>query len=75
MVKGVVFSTIEEDSISLWQHGIDNAAKAVQNQLGIQAVPTYILLDSNRKILERFNGRWKGQEDIDKTIRQILHEN
>jgi thiol-disulfide isomerase/thioredoxin len=59
---------IEVESMYNFYHGIDDSLKSIQTQLGIFAIPTYILLNNKMEIVGKFNSRWKGQQDLDKFL-------
>lgn len=63
---------IHDDKINIWHHGLDNINKTIQNSLGIFDIPTFILINEKLEVIGRFNGRWKGQEDIRKAILSYL---
>ncbi len=63
---------IYDDNINIWHHGVDNTDKTIQNSLGVYAIPTFILINENLEVIGRFNGRWKGQEDLRKAIISYL---
>lgn len=63
---------IYDDNIDSWYHGVDNSFKTIQNSLGISGIPIFILVNENLEIIGRFNGRWKGQEDLRKAIISYL---
>ena len=59
---------IKEDKVDIWYQAIENEKKPIQAQLGVFAFPTYILLNDRLQIIGKYNGRWKGQSDLEKTI-------
>ena len=61
-------NAINDDNIDIWYHGIDNQKKSISLQLGVYAFPTYILLNDRLQIIGKYNGRWKGQADLEKRI-------
>lgn len=63
---------IKADNIEEWHHVIDNKDKITKNKLGILDIPVYILVDKDLRVIDRFNGRWKGQEDLVKIINECL---
>lgn len=63
---------IKDDNIEEWYHVIDTKDKITKSKLGILDIPLYILVDKNLRVIDRFNGRWKGQEDIIKTISEYF---
>jgi len=68
-------TAIDEDKIGLWYHGIENPNETIQAKFGVYAIPTFILLNDKMQILGKFNGRWKGQEDLEKAVVKYLKTN
>ena len=63
---------IQEDGINIWYNGIDDERKSIENLLGIISIPTIILFDKNLKIINKFNGRWKGKRDLELAVNNAL---
>jgi len=63
---------IDMENIEYFYHGLDDSKKSIQTQLGIFAIPTYILLDQEMKVVGKFNSRWKGQSDLEDFIKEYF---
>jgi thiol-disulfide isomerase/thioredoxin len=62
---------IKDDGMNQWQHGLDSS-KELQHKLGVSAVPTYVLIDKDMKILGRYSGRWIGIKALENAIQKHL---
>lgn len=65
---------ILEDSMQAWYHGKLLDEELLEKQLGIHGIPTYILIDDKMQVLGKYNSRWKGMADLDRSIQLFLRK-
>lgn len=65
---------IGEDDLTGWPHGRQIEANQIDSLLGIYAIPRYYLLDSNMKLIGKFNGRWDGMSAIKQTVDRYFED-
>lgn len=65
---------IVEDSMQAWHHGKLLDEELLEKQLGIHGIPTYILIDDKMQVLGKYNSRWKGMADLDRSIQLFLRK-
>jgi thiol-disulfide isomerase/thioredoxin len=65
-------AAIQQDGMQLWAHVRPLAENSVSDLLGISFIPRYVLMTSEGKVLGKFNGRWKGLEDLHAAIKKHL---
>lgn len=65
---------IEEDGLKDWNHGRQLEAYEMDRLLGVYAIPRYYLIDSNMKLIGKFNGRWDGISSIKQSVLRYFED-
>jgi thiol-disulfide isomerase/thioredoxin len=64
--------SIYVDSLNQWKHGRQISKFQIENNLGIEVIPVYLLLNDQFEIIGRYNGRQKGLNDLLNKLEKLL---